>query len=52
MTGRVQHKVVVVTGAARGQGLAEARALAAEGTQAWQERGRTGRSQQPFFGIR
>jgi len=31
MSGRVHDKVVVVTGAARGQGLAEARALAAEG---------------------
>jgi 3alpha(or 20beta)-hydroxysteroid dehydrogenase len=31
MPGRVQGKVVVVTGAARGQGLAEASALAAEG---------------------
>lgn len=31
MSGRVRDKVVVVTGAARGQGLAEARALAAEG---------------------
>lgn len=31
MTGRVAGKVVVVTGAARGQGAAEARALAAEG---------------------
>jgi 3alpha(or 20beta)-hydroxysteroid dehydrogenase len=31
MAGRVQNKVVVVTGAARGQGLAEAHALAAEG---------------------
>ncbi|MEV6259114.1 SDR family oxidoreductase, partial [Nocardia sp. NPDC051911] len=31
MSGRVADKVVVVTGAARGQGAAEARALAAEG---------------------
>ncbi|NEK56772.1 SDR family oxidoreductase [Geodermatophilus sabuli] len=31
MSGRVSGKVVVVTGAARGQGAAEARALAAEG---------------------
>jgi 3alpha(or 20beta)-hydroxysteroid dehydrogenase len=31
MSGRVAGKVVVVTGAARGQGAAEARALAAEG---------------------
>jgi 3alpha(or 20beta)-hydroxysteroid dehydrogenase len=31
MTGRVAGKVVVVTGAARGQGAAEARALAGEG---------------------
>jgi 3alpha(or 20beta)-hydroxysteroid dehydrogenase len=31
MTGRVHGKVVVITGAARGQGAAEARALAAEG---------------------
>lgn len=31
MSGRVQGKVVVITGAARGQGAAEARALAAEG---------------------
>lgn len=31
MSGRVRGKVVVVTGAARGQGAAEARALAAEG---------------------
>ena len=29
--GRVAGKVVVITGAARGQGAAEARALAAEG---------------------
>jgi 3alpha(or 20beta)-hydroxysteroid dehydrogenase len=31
VTGRVDGKVVVITGAARGQGAAEARALAAEG---------------------
>lgn len=31
MTGRVADKIVVITGAARGQGAAEARALAAEG---------------------
>jgi 3alpha(or 20beta)-hydroxysteroid dehydrogenase len=31
MTGRTADKVVVITGAARGQGAAEARALAAEG---------------------
>ena len=31
MTGRADGKVVVITGAARGQGAAEARALAAEG---------------------
>ena len=31
MTGRVAGKVVVITGAAGGQGAAQARALAAEG---------------------
>ena len=31
MSGRVAGKVVVITGAARGQGSAEARALASEG---------------------